>query len=71
MSRMSRDERERLLGVSGLQNERVALQLSEQRGEAIAHDGMIVDDQEFHAPDYGTPRSLRTRGRRSRQPQWS
>jgi hypothetical protein len=32
---------------------------------------MIVDDQEFHAPDYETPGSLRTRGRRSRQRQWS
>jgi hypothetical protein len=62
-----RDERKRAPGVADLQNDRARPHLPQQGGEAVAHDRMIVDHQQFHALEYGAPKRRRTRGPKSRQ----
>jgi hypothetical protein len=57
--------RQRPHGVSDLQHDGVRAEPSEQGGETVADDRMIVDHQEFHIVDYGMPKRPATRGGQS------
>jgi hypothetical protein len=45
------DERQRLGGIAGLQDYGLRSHLPEQRGETVAEDRVIVDDEQLH-PSY-------------------
>jgi hypothetical protein len=54
--------RQRPRGVSDLKHDGVGAEPPKQGDQTVADDRMIVNHQEFHVIDYGTPKQRATSG---------